>query len=474
MISDYTKYFQICGTGQTCYESPELCAELKPDLIIMNQDLPGMSRIDPIGQIKNILPKTVFILLTSSEEDITNIKNKQENIFAQLSKPLRKENFLQTMGQVSIYLNGIRESIRIGVKKAQLEYDNQISTIRKILSKALWSNISVDMWNQFKKLTGINTDKVQILLVGFERDKDMDKERLFALLKDLASRMMAYGACPSLLVGQRLIFLLPETNDSLSATEKIKEIAGSAPYEWIITEGRYYSYKDINQAYLEAIRHYKNDSPWFPFQAWYRDQLRCLLSLLQQDSWEKFDQFFVDFQQNIRERVPFSLFINHMTECYILIFSSMRYFDPSYDRELVNPSDDMAVIQTEDQWEQWNIYGLEIIHAMWQNNRSLKISKPLRNALDYIEANYTSSIFLGKVADACHISSGYLSHLFSEQLNTTFVDYLNNYRINRAIDLIRDKKLTIKEVAFQIGYKDPNYFSRIFKKHRGINPSELV
>jgi len=69
------------------------------------------------------------------------------------------------------------------------------------------------------------------------------------------------------------------------------------------------------------------------------------------------------------------------------------------------------------------------------------------------------------------VSPAYLSRLFGEHMNSSFIDYLTVLRIERAEKLIRENRSSIKEVSFAVGYQDPNYFSKIFRKIVGISPS---
>ena len=117
--------------------------------------------------------------------------------------------------------------------------------------------------------------------------------------------------------------------------------------------------------------------------------------------------------------------------------------------------------------------GLNRLLANIAEQKTDELPPPLQKAISYIHSHYSEPIYLGSVADACSISTGYLSHLFSEQMDTTFVNYLNRYRIDRAEELLKEKKLSIKEVAYRTGYQDPNYFSRIFRKIKNLSPSEV-
>ncbi|MDF2540301.1 MAG: hypothetical protein K0S47_19 [Herbinix sp.] len=93
---------------------------------------------------------------------------------------------------------------------------------------------------------------------------------------------------------------------------------------------------------------------------------------------------------------------------------------------------------------------------------------------EYLEAHYTEDISLENVAEQVNISPQYFSKLIKKTTGFNFVDWLSMLRVRKAKELLSNSNLTVKEVCFLVGYKDPNYFSRIFKKRLGITPSEFV
>lgn len=91
---------------------------------------------------------------------------------------------------------------------------------------------------------------------------------------------------------------------------------------------------------------------------------------------------------------------------------------------------------------------------------------------DYVARHYPQSLSIQKVAEALSISSSYLSKLVKRYLGASFVDYLTNYRLERAKDLLGTTGLMTYEIAEKVGYPDARYFSSIFKKRLGVTPSE--
>jgi two-component system response regulator YesN len=93
---------------------------------------------------------------------------------------------------------------------------------------------------------------------------------------------------------------------------------------------------------------------------------------------------------------------------------------------------------------------------------------------EYLENHYADDISLEDMAAQVNISPQYFSKLIKKTTGFNFIDWLSTLRVKKAKELLNNSNLTVKEVCFMVGYKDPNYFSRIFKKRIGITPSEYI
>lgn len=98
--------------------------------------------------------------------------------------------------------------------------------------------------------------------------------------------------------------------------------------------------------------------------------------------------------------------------------------------------------------------------------------KAVSRAREYIEEHYAQELTLQTVADVVGISPGYLSTLFSRYFKCGFVDYLNKIRIEHACYYLKQDYFKSYEIAYKVGYRDEKYFARVFKKVRGMSPSE--
>lgn len=95
----------------------------------------------------------------------------------------------------------------------------------------------------------------------------------------------------------------------------------------------------------------------------------------------------------------------------------------------------------------------------------------LDKARDYMGAHYQDEdISLNTVASTVNISPNHFSTIFSQEMGITFVEYLTKLRMDAAKELLLKTDLRTSEISYQVGYKDPHYFSYLFKKTHGITP----
>ena len=97
----------------------------------------------------------------------------------------------------------------------------------------------------------------------------------------------------------------------------------------------------------------------------------------------------------------------------------------------------------------------------------------LQEAENFIRDHYNSEdLSLNMVSQAVNVSPTHFSTIFSQEKGVTFIEYLTDVRMEKAKELLRCSSLKSSEIGYAIGYKDPHYFSYIFKKLQGCTPKE--
>ena len=90
----------------------------------------------------------------------------------------------------------------------------------------------------------------------------------------------------------------------------------------------------------------------------------------------------------------------------------------------------------------------------------------------YIHEHLTDPLTLSDIAEYFGISKSYLVKLFRQSLHTSVTVYINRIKMEQAAQLLKTSLMNISEIASFMGYQDPAYFSRVFKKHFGQSPSK--
>ena len=96
----------------------------------------------------------------------------------------------------------------------------------------------------------------------------------------------------------------------------------------------------------------------------------------------------------------------------------------------------------------------------------------ITSAIDYINDHFTDDVSIEKAARVAMLSQSYFSYLFKSMTNKTFVEYLNELRIQEAMRLLKNTNKRVVDICFESGFKNVNHFNRTFKNYAGISPMQ--
>ena len=121
-----------------------------------------------------------------------------------------------------------------------------------------------------------------------------------------------------------------------------------------------------------------------------------------------------------------------------------------------------------------NLFKILVKYIVSQQMIARKGNMVLNTIVHYFEENIDKQITLSDAAQLVAKSNSYISHLFKKYFDKSFSQMFIEMKLNRADDFFRIMPdLSIGEVAYKLGYSDPLYFSRIYKKYRKISPKEF-
>lgn len=128
--------------------------------------------------------------------------------------------------------------------------------------------------------------------------------------------------------------------------------------------------------------------------------------------------------------------------------------------------------------ERWiRIYFMEVVFPVLDGKENLgrKTSALIQNALAYISENYMKEeLNLQQTAKVLFVNPSYLSHLFKKETGKSFVEYLSDLRLEQAMQLLKSSSGKLTDIASQVGYADPYYFSKCFKRKFGFAPKNIA
>lgn len=109
------------------------------------------------------------------------------------------------------------------------------------------------------------------------------------------------------------------------------------------------------------------------------------------------------------------------------------------------------------------------------DNQEYKSHRHVNRTIEYINSNYQNpNLSISEVANHLGLHVHYLSRIFKSETSVTFVEYLTTKRIETAIDLIAKGMTSVSDIAYAVGFKDPLYFSTVFRKYNLISPSQHI
>lgn len=134
----------------------------------------------------------------------------------------------------------------------------------------------------------------------------------------------------------------------------------------------------------------------------------------------------------------------------------------------------MKTIQTLEEIKNYIRMLLKKIIGVRDTISGRRYSDIIEIAKDQIRKTYMSDeISLNTIAAEVGMSPSYFSSIFSKEMGKTFVEYLTEIRMDRAKDLLMCSSMKTSEIGYEVGYKDPHYFSYIFKKTQNCTPKEF-
>lgn len=142
--------------------------------------------------------------------------------------------------------------------------------------------------------------------------------------------------------------------------------------------------------------------------------------------------------------------------------------------EIESPDITYEILQNENNSKKYIVNILEKAMSFRGNNSKSRYGDIVDEVVQYIDENYSDDkLSLNILAAHVNFSPNHLSMIFSQQTGQPLIKYLTNYRMAKAKELLMYTNKRSSEISLEVGYKDPHYFSYLFKKTQGMTPTQF-
>ena len=450
-ITNNFKDMDVVGEAENGRRAIELASILKPDIIFMDIKMPGINGLEAIEQIQAGQPTIKFILVSAYDTFDYAKQAMQFGIKDYILKPGKKEEIVKALFRVK---KEIVNEARIEEEKWQSVQLLQ----EKLLGKLMISPIESDTFDLQGQLFP-SFKSGCFFVLGSDLSYDLQRIKK-SLKKYLSTTFVIYeenGLVIILLLSADLI----NKADQLILARKLHIEYGESLYIGIgfprdSLKNLPSSYREAYVACFQLKTGNKSNYGFSQEETEQNHGEELIAKIVMGVENGNYDEIII----NIKENEP--LFkIADKESLFIAIQNVLSKRNISIEKG------SMASLQSNKDWHTYLNVCCMKINEFYYSKQSMSRAK------EYIEAHYSKGITLEDVAALVNLSPNYFSNQFKEEFDETFIGFLTRSRMKNARELIEKNVYSLKEISFMVGYNDPNYFSRVFKRYYQSSPRQF-
>lgn len=485
---------QVIGQAANGREAIQLAEQLKPDLILMDIQMPGINGLDAIQQIKEEMPQTKYIIVSAYDMFEYARQGIRLGIQDYLLKPSRPSTIVDTVRKV---VNEIEQERKLDEeRKSQQDRMQKLMPVVEadFVTQLLFDHVHEVHLDEMMQFLGCNEQHRCCAMVLFAHAKlvngELERQEAERIYRTVKAKIheIAQGWVGAMTGHQLPVLFLIDQQLSFRSqlsiiTRKVLNLSNMFPdSEFFVGIGNpYESLNDIKHSYHEALLA-SMDMTLSSRHRFYEDL---------PDRQAEHNQFMLDIEKAVIEEVRLgneegmrhlfmrmidafetgglSLIESQQRVLEMLLIASRMVQEIGVHAEKPIFSFQVASFK-QLRMETDCLLGkfIQVMNAMKQNVEPDVIYKIKQYIIDHAHKD----ISLEMIAEHVRLSPFYISKIFKEQIGVNYIDFLTECRINKAKAMIIDGTYSLKEIAYDVGYKDPNYFSRVFKKICGVSPTD--
>lgn len=495
-------------TAKTGRAVLDMAESIRPDIIFMDIQMPVMSGIEAMQAIRKINKTVLFIVITAYNKFDYAKDAIEIGVFDFLTKPINKENFLGVIKRAMSQVDAERKN-----QLANLRIREKLDTVVPIIESGFINYLMLQgggnesTYYNYKELLEIDQDYAFIILIQFGETIEngvltnpvgmsMRSQNFYPVMRHIIKEH--FTCLVGAVMANKVIVMVPGSIDGPEYDERIENIRQARNMlhalekqidaKFRIGIGQKCKLLQLSQSYQEAYRtlqegegrvvhvgdmHLKGE-----YEGEYpeSDEQLMLKLVLQGDIQGAKEQAAVFFDWMVDNYPDYMDSIRLKVLELVMRAEREAFLNGGINYGFLYRNEYLSEVQESSSYEEisnWWIRKITDIAKHMAERKKNQLEDIVTKAISYISDNYRKDISLETVSREVNINPYYFSKKFKEETGVNFIDYLTDIRIGKAKELLKEDKLSIKEVCLASGYSDPNYFSRIFKKVENITPSEF-
>ena len=502
--------YEFCGEASDGELAFPLIQKTRPDILITDIKMPFVDGLALSRLVKKELPETEIIILSGYEEFDYAKEAIQIGVARYLLKPINGETLLQEIDSVAEIILGKQKEKEIREKYQKEMEENSLRDQMDLFQHLVTGDCSMEeLLSVADKLDlKIMAPWYSIVLLKIQSMKH-DYEEYSGSIVAVDERIVKLAEPEHVLVFDRALegraFLFKaDSEEELLAYQKeylgdVKEVlSGYANLRYFGGIGTPVnrlreipaSFEDASHAfahrYLVAESCILDSSLLMQEGAAEHEDFRISAVNPEQIDRAKMQEFlrtgeldevvyFVDefFGKLDGGAMKSRIFRQYITmDAYFSIVDFLKGLGLQKD-EIEAPDQDSSILQDEKSAMDYIVRIMNKALVLREKRASSRYEDVVSEVIHYIEDNYAQEeLSLNLLASHVNFSPNHLSMIFSQQTGQTLIRYLTDYRMNRAKELLRCSSKKSSVISMEVGYKDPHYFSYLFKKTQGMTPTQ--
>lgn len=508
---DWQAYgYEFCGEASDGELAFPLIQKTRPDILITDIKMPFVDGLALSRLVKKELPETEIIILSGYEEFDYAKEAIQIGVARYLLKPINGETLLQEIDSVAEIILGKQKEKEIREKYQKEMEENSLRDQMDLFQHLVTGDCSMEeLLSVADKLDlKIMAPWYSIVLLKIQSMKH-DYEEYSGSIVVVDERIVKLAEPEHVLIFDRALegraFLFKaDSEEELLAYQKeylgdVKEVlSGYANLRYFGGIGTPVnrlreipaSFEDASHAfvhsYLVAESCILDSSLLMQEGAAEQEDFRISAVNPEQIDRAKMQEFlrtgdldeviyFVDefFGKLDGGAMKSRIFRQYITmDAYFSIADFLKGLGLQKD-EIEAPDQDSSILQDEKSAMDYIVRIMNKALVLREKKASSRYEDVVSEVIHYIEDNYAQEeLSLNLLASHVNFSPNHLSMIFSQQTGQTLIRYLTDYRMNRAKELLRCSSKKSSVISMEVGYKDPHYFSYLFKKTQGMTPTQ--